>query len=501
MQSRFLLSILCIILSMHVQAQNEISIKLNLHGLTQVGEIDERYQSVNVEMCEVVGGKFWIPYNLLDSTKVKSGGFDALKRKIAPIDLYEKKLRTLAAALGPIYIRVSGTWANTAYFQDNDEPQLTAVPDGYENVLTRKEWKGVIDFCKAVNGKLVTSFAISNGIRDKAGNWTPAQIQPLINYTKSIGGEIAAAEMFNEPSHASYGGAPKGYDASRYAKDFAAFKSFVSTAMPEMKIMGPGSTGEGGLIPVGKSMATDSIFTATPKPGFEIFSYHFYGGVSKRCIGKLTPQNALAEDWLSRTELGLKFYQDARDKYQPGAPIWLTETAEAACGGDPWAAAYLDCFRYLEQLGRLAKKNVQVVMHNTLATSEYALLDQETHDPRPNYWSALIWNKLMGTKVYEAGSPVKGLDIFVHNLKNSANGMAVLIVNPTDAEQSVTIPSNAEQYMITADELEAKTIKLNGDILKLKPGETLPDIKGKKIKAGEVKLPMHSILFLSFKNI
>ncbi len=44
------------------------------------------------------------------------------------------------------------------------------------------------------------------------------------------------------------------------------------------------------------------------------------------------------------------------------------------------------------------KKGVQVVMHNTLAVSEYALLDQVTFEPRPNYWSALLWNKLMGTK-------------------------------------------------------------------------------------------------------
>ena len=44
-----------------------------------------------------------------------------------------------ASALGPTYIRVSGTWANTIYFQDNDNPKLANAPDGYENVLTRKE--------------------------------------------------------------------------------------------------------------------------------------------------------------------------------------------------------------------------------------------------------------------------------------------------------------------------------------------------------------------------
>jgi hypothetical protein len=273
--------------------------------------------------------------------------------------------------------------------------------------------EGVIDFCKAIDAKLVTSFAISDGIRDRKGDWTPAQMEPLVNYTTSFGGKIYAAELFNEPSHASYGGAPEGYDAFYFARDFVRFKSYVDSQVPEMKIMGPGSTGEGGILPVGKSMSSDKICTADPKPEFEIFSYHFYGGVSKRCRGELTPENALTEQWLSKTEHGLKYYEEARDNYLPGAPIWLTETAEAACGGNPWAATYIDCFRYLEQLGRLAKKGVQVVMHNTLTASEYALLEQKTHDPRPNYWAALLWNRLMGAKVYVTESLAEGVDVFI----------------------------------------------------------------------------------------
>ena len=47
---------------------------------------------------------------------------------------------------------------------------------------------------------------------------------------------------------------------------------------------------------------------AAAGPGLDAFSYHFYGGVSKRCAGQgnasgqTTPDAALSEDWLSRTE-------------------------------------------------------------------------------------------------------------------------------------------------------------------------------------------------------
>lgn len=478
---------------------------LNLSKMKVIGEVDERYQSFNVEMCEVVGGDFWIPYDIMDSVMAnsKKNGFSALKWQIPPIDLYEKKIRMLASALGPTYVRVSGTWANAVYFQDNDEPKLANPPEGYQNILTREQWKGVLDFCKAVDGKLVTSFSISEGIRDENGNWTSAQVEPLLNYTKLVGGEIEVAALFNEPSHASHGDAPDGYNGLNFSEDLAAFKSFVSTAAPKMKIIGPGSTGEGGILPGGLSLSADELLSPTPKPDFDIFSYHYYGTVSKRCMGGQKPEDALSPEWLSKTELGLEFYEGIRDKYTPGIPIWLTETAEAACGGNPWAATYLDCFRYTEQLGRLAKKGVQVVMHNTLARSEYGLLDHDTHNPRPNYWVALLWNRLMGTQVYDAGTLTEGVDIFAHNLKNSSKGMAVLIVNTLDSVTFVNIPSAAELYMLTAagEELQTKRIKLNGEELQLTANEELPEIKGKKVKAGEVKLPPHSITFLSFTKI
>ncbi len=482
----------------HKEIQNE-AIQIKFNKLNPICSVDERYQSVNVEMCEIVGGDFWIPYELMDTIRPTS--VNSLKRKILPINLYNDKLRMLTSALGPQYIRVSGTWANTTYFQDNDEPKLKVVPKGYENVLTRAEWKGVVDFCKATDSKLVTSFAICDGIRDSNGDWTSAQAGPLINYTKSIGGEIAAAEMFNEPSHAGFGGAPAGYKAINFAQDFKLFKSFIDSAAPDMKILGPGSIGEPKIM-IGGSIKTDDVFLSEPKPIFDIFSYHYYGWVSKRCGGNLTPESAMNKDWLSKTELGLEYYNEARNKYNPGVPIWLTETAEAACGGNPWASTFVDCFRYLEQLGRLAKKGVQVVMHNTLCVSEYGLLDQETYEPRPNYWAALLWHKFMGTKVYDAGVSENGLDIYIHNLNNSENGFAVMIINPNKENYQIKIPSKAKQYLLTADgsDLETKKVKLNGNPLSLNSDEKLPEIVGAKVKSAKIIVPSFSILFLTYDN-
>jgi hypothetical protein len=88
-----------------------------------------------------------------------------------------------------------------------------------------------------------------------------------------------------------------------------------------------------------------------------------------------TAAEALSEAWLARTDETLAYYRKVRDKHVPGKPFWNTETADAACGGNPWGGQFLDTFRYLDQLGRLAKQEVEVVMHNTLVASDYGMLD------------------------------------------------------------------------------------------------------------------------------
>src|SRR5215469_10801407 len=144
--------------------------------LPRVGTVDERFQSYNIEMVEVTGGRFWKPYDSAAKTETsignQPGGMSAsLYEYRPPIDLSNARLRKLAAALSPAYVRVSGTWANTTWFQDSDDPAPTAPPVGFKGTLTRQQWKGVVDFSNAVGARIVTSVAISEGVRDAKGVW------------------------------------------------------------------------------------------------------------------------------------------------------------------------------------------------------------------------------------------------------------------------------------------------------------------------------------------
>ena len=176
---------------------------LDLEAMSRIGTVDQRYQSYNVEMLEVTGGRFWKPYSqrsgavapaVADSVRgeaasrplgsatsarspVTAGGVSGdggtspagmdpnLYQYRPPLDLSNPRLRKLAAALGPAYVRVSGTWANTTWLADVD-PAPTSPPAGFDGVLTHAQWKGVVDFAHAVDARIVTSFANSPGTRD-----------------------------------------------------------------------------------------------------------------------------------------------------------------------------------------------------------------------------------------------------------------------------------------------------------------------------------------------
>jgi heparanase 1 len=494
-------------------AQGGSPSSINPTTMPRIGSVDERFQSYNIEMVEVTGGRFWKPYVSKAETAPPSQasanqpvGMDPnLYQYRPPIDLSNARLRKLAAALGPAYLRVSGTWANTTYFQATDGPAPVTPPAGFKGVLTAAEWKGVIDFSHAATAELVTSFATGAGTRDASGAWTTEEAQKLLSFTKSAGSHIAAAEYMNEPTFAEIGGAPKGYDAAAFARDFAIFRTFARQAEPGMILLGPGGVGEGSqLVPASMHLLSSEDILKATGPVFDAFSYHSYGAVSSRCMppgASGTPEAvALSEEWLGRPDHIEQFYSALRDRFEPGKAIWLTETAEAACGGDRLASTFLDSFRYLNQLGDLAKRGVKVQMHNTLASSDYGLLDENTYLPRPNYWAALLWRNLMGVAVLDAGpSASPNLHLYAHCLRNHPGGVALLAINADrTAAQTLTLPIAAERYSLTAPDLMGTHVQLNGNELELGGDDALPSLKGLVEKPGTVTLAPASITFLAF---
>jgi hypothetical protein len=148
---------------------------------------------------------------------------------------------------------------------------------GYTVVLTRQWWKAALEFAMTVNATVLTSFTVSEGVRDDSHAWTPKMAAPWMAYTRSIGGRIYAAELFNEPNAPEPPRVPKGIPAGEFARDFATFREFMAKAAPDVKLTGPTSATLGipGVSAIMKPTPEDYA-SANPAPKFDIFSYHFY---------------------------------------------------------------------------------------------------------------------------------------------------------------------------------------------------------------------------------
>jgi hypothetical protein len=481
---------------------------LNPATLPKIGMTDPRYESYNFDLVAITG---MAPHSAIGAGESKADSQDdAMAHKVLsgvtlekPLDLSNPRLRKLAAGLAPAYLRVSGTAANSVWFENEDAATTAPPPAGYGSVLTRAQWAGVISFAKASDAKLVTSFTVNSAVRDAKGVWTPKVAAPLVAFTKARGGSIYAAELFNEPNLPSYGGVPAGYNAAMFARDQAAYRAFAQSAAPAMKLAGPGDVTAANL-PMPGALTAEAMLSANPGPKFDVISYHFYPAVAARCapaaspVGT-TPAAALSEEWLARTDNSFQAHKTLRDKYAPGAPIWNTETAGAACSGAVWDMTFLDSFRYLDQLGRLAKQGADVVFHQTLVGGNYGLLDPQTLAPRPNYWAAWLWKRFMGATVLDAGPILPGFHIYAHCAVEGHGAVALLAINNGDAAGDLSVGGNAQVYTLTADTLQSPIVKLNGTELALGARDSLPRINP-LTRTGGMRLPAHTISFVILRG-
>ena len=496
-------------------------IELKFDNLSVIREMNPRLMSYNVEMTEVTGGTFWKSYTpeQIAGTEafppVKSfmdmGG---IMQVYPPINLYNEKIRKLAKEFGPVWVRVSGTWATKTYY-DFDGHTNGVVPEGYQSICTKEQWIGVLDFCKAINAKLLVSVSNCEGLHKAHEPWHPTQAKLLFDLSREHGMSIEAAEFMNEPNMLAFSGAPVGYTSKDYTRDQDIFFKWVRENYPECKLVGPCTVGMeaageilgedqasagGGIVSMmGDNCTTDQLMEGTVEP-LDIYSYHYYNGISDRLASIMplmhwSPDSTLSEAYLKVALACCKASIPSRDKYCPGGEMWVTESGDAGGGGDTWASTYMDVFRTLNELGGFSKLTNGIIFHNTLASSDYGFLDHKTFNPRPNYFAVLLWTRLMGNTVYESDIPVvEGAHVYCHSSKDGL-GKTYLVINNSKVDTTkVILPKEAEMYLLSSEYIRSQTMLLNGRPLVLGPNDELPSLDSVKVE-GEVELPPATCTF------
>ncbi len=474
-------------------------------SLPFVRDIDERFQSFQIGMSHLTGGDTWVSYDVMEEeniTRDYAGDLSAVREPRDPTDLTNQRLRNLARELGPFYVRYGGTTSNSVYFQNNDLPRMEEIPEGYSRLLTRDAWRRAINFAQHVDAKIVTGFTVSSGVRDDDGVWTPVHAREWLDFTEAAGGEIYAAEMFNEPNMAAYDDMLESYGPADFVRDYAAYSQFMERAAPDMKLAGPGDVDVGLPGPRPGVPDVELYFSSEPMPQFDIVTYHYYGALSERCAPPesdrgVSADDALGQEWLARQDRALRERITLRDQYAPGAPIWNTETGAAACGGPQWQPGFIDSFRYLDTNARLSKMGLDAIFTHALISGSNGVIDEKTFMPNANYWAALMWRRLMGTRILDAGTSRSGVNLYATCQPGVSGGVTLLAINLGEQASSISAAGPADLYALTAPNLRSREVMLNGTPLELGPGDTVPDTNPVRQQSGDVMLAPTSITFIA----
>lgn len=487
-------------------------IELVCEGLPFVRDRDERLVSYNIEMTEVTGGTFWKEYSpaQIEGTEevpkiVSFTDISSMMQFYPPVDLTEEKIRCYAKALGKAWVRVSGSWATGTYY-DFDGHTGGKIPEGYRAVLTKEQWTNLLDFVREVDAKLLIS--VSNCPGDHIGGkpWTPEQAKLLFDFSRDYGVPIAAAEFMNEPNIMAMTPPAENYGLAEFCRDQDTFFRFVKENYPDVLLVGPCACGDA-ITDRQKELqhAMRAYPTEELMKGCQVlpntFSYHCYTGISERGAamgGHWSAEDALTEPYLGTMAAAAAYYADLRDKFCPGAQLWVTESADAGMGGNTWGSTYLDVLRFADELASFAQITDGVIFHNTLASSDYGLLDHKTHQPRPNYWLCYVWNQLVGTKVYESGfTNREGAHVYAASRKDGQPGYVYIVLNTSRTDSlEVQLPEGSQMYQLSSPALRSQEICLNGQTLVRSADGTMPLLQPQTLAAGTQVLAPVTVTFV-----
>jgi heparanase len=454
-------------------------VRVAIDRLRRRSRVDPRFLSVALDTSQVLGGHWWTPGAA--RVEVARGS-----HAVEPFDLEDPRLRVLAAELAPAYLRIGGTEADVVYYDMGPEP--SAIPKGFELSLTRSRWDAIGRFASRAGYDLFFTVNAGRAVRGEDGRWSPANFATLLEYSRKAGRDVGVFELGNEVDSFWFTqGLDHQVSGRAYADDLATFRATVRAAYPTAKVAGPAAL----YWPViGRPLSLFSDFMSefldagAEKP--DVVTWHFYPQQSRRCPAatrRASLTRLLEPALLDEVGRWGSEVQRLVADHAPKAEVWLGETGNAQCGGQPGVSdRFAGTLWWVDQLGLAARLGQPVVVRQTLAGSDYGLVDDATMAPRPDYWASVLWKRLMGTNVLDVQTSTDDafVRVYAHCTPSVAGGVTLLLVNlhrDTAARACFDgLPADhASAYEMTAPSLDSSTALLNGTPLEF-DGRHIPEL-------------------------
>ncbi|KNC46348.1 heparanase 50 kDa subunit [Thecamonas trahens ATCC 50062] len=461
----------------------ELAAAASTHGTVETATaltgLSDKFLSVSFDVAEVAEVFFW------NTTHT-------------PIPYQSPRLVALAKALTPATLRVGGTAADWMWY---DVDGTVRPAHGYKYTLNASQWDALNAFAHVVGFELVFGINAGPGPRAADGSWVPHNARALMEYSAARGYSVSGWEFANEPNLFvvnDMGLVPP----TRFAADMALFEPLVREVYPASKVIAPDVAYQLPIIGEAypefmRDFVRDTVLEYNVT--LDVVTWHWYPLVSFRL-----PFPSKLDPWLATVaRIMAPHTLDAMDKhmtsvssiiasYSPDAEMWLGETASASYGGQPNVSnAFASGFWYLDELGQIAAAGGKRVVRQTLTGSDYGLLDWVTLAPRPDYWTALLFKRLVGDAVLSVqltdGPRDASGDLLVRAYAYCGTERDTVVVTAINLQPATPLeltldfgatPAARADYVLTAPggDLGSTSMLLNGKLLELNQAGSLPDL-------------------------
>lgn len=155
--------------------------------------------------------------------------------------------------------------------------------------------------------------------------------------------------------------------------------------------------------------------------------------------------------------------------------------------------------------------NHKVFCRQALVGGNYALLNTTSFIPNPDYYGALLWHRLMGSRVLRAihnKSPY--LRVYAHGAQQHP-GVTLVVINLSNTESDklymeeyarLSLRKREEYHLTPMDgDIQSDVVLLNGKALRLTESEDIPELKLKLVDSSTaIHVKQDSIVFVSLKD-
>ncbi|KDP30214.1 hypothetical protein JCGZ_16996 [Jatropha curcas] len=400
-----------------------------INGRTSIGKIDEDF------ICATLD--WWPP------EKCDYGTCSWDHASLINLDLNNNILLNAIKAFSPLKIRLGGTLQDKVIYdtEDNQEPckqfvKSTSEMFGFtQGCLPMYRWDELNAFFKKSGAKIIFGLNALAGRSiqpdgSAAGAWDYTNAESFISYTVKKNYSIHGWELGNELSGSGVG---TRIAANQYASDTISMYKIVqkiySDIKPKPLIIAPGGFFDANWF---------KEFIDKTRNSIDVITHHIYNlgpGVDEHLVEKILNPSYL--DGEANTFNGL---QNTLKSSATSAIAWVGEAGGAYNSGRNHVSnAFVYSFWYLDQLAMASTFDTKTYCRQSLIGGNYGLLNTATFVPNPDYYSALLWHRLMGRNVLLANfSGTKKIRAYAHCTKES-KGITLLLIN---LDNSTTVQVN-----------------------------------------------------------